>query len=127
MSEFGRFLVVGVANSAIGYAVIFGLMLGLRWSPEASNVAGYAVGLSVSFLLNRFYTFRSRAKPIGEAARFLIVFGLSFALNLAVLTFLVRVVGTQDWLAQVIAGAAYVTASYALNRLYVFSRPHRGT
>ena len=125
MHEFGRFFVVGIANSALGYAVIFGLMLGAGWSPEASNVSGYAVGLVVSYALNRSFTFRSRAKPLGEASRFLVVFGVAFALNLIVLTLCVRMFGVSDWISQIIAGGVYVVSSYLLNRSFVFGSTHQ--
>lgn len=120
MNEFGRFLVVGVANSVLGYAVIFGLMLGAGWSPEVSNVSGYALGLTVSYVLNRSFTFRSRAKHLGEVSRFLIVFGIAFGLNLIVLALCVRVLGVADWISQIIAGVVYVASSYLLNRNFVF-------
>lgn len=120
MNEFARFVLVGVTNSAIGYSVIFGLMLGAGWSPELSNVTGYGVGLAASYVLHRTFTFESRAKPLGEVTRFLIVFFFAFGLNLLALTFLVRVLGVADWLSQVIAGVIYVVSSYSLNRALVF-------
>lgn len=122
MFEFSRFVLVGIVNSALGYAVIFGLMLGAGWSPEASNITGYAVGLVVSYLLNRSFTFRSRAKPVGEAGRFLIVFGIAFGLNFLVLTVCVRLLAVPGWIAQIVAGVVYVGTSYLLNRHFVFAR-----
>src|SRR3954469_5385629 len=125
MSEFARFLAVGVTNTALGYAVIFSLMLGAGWSPELSNVLGYVVGLSVSYLLNRSFTFRTRAKVLMEGSRFLIAFGIAFALNLAVLSALVRIFGATDWIAQIAAGFVYVVSSYWLNRTFVFTSPRQ--
>lgn len=120
MRQFSTYLVVGLLNTAWGYALIFGFMYGLGWSPEASNVAGYAIGLVTSYLLNRTFTFRSRDTKLPEFARFLAIFAVAYLANLAALALLVRVAGVHAGLSQVLAGVVYVTLSYLLNRSLVF-------
>lgn len=122
MTQFSRYLVVGVLNTAWGYLLIFSFMYLLRWSPEASNVAGYAVGLLTSYALNRHYTFRSRNTTAPEFARFLGTFGVAFAANFAALTLLVRAFGVHAGVSQLAAGVVYVATSYLLSRHYVFKR-----
>jgi putative flippase GtrA len=120
MRRFSRYLVVGALNTAWGYLLIFGFMYAAGWSPEASNVAGYAIGLVTSYLLNRRFTFGSRDTKAPEFARFLATFGIAFAANFAVLALLVRVLGVHPAVSQVVAGIVYVGTSYALSRRYVF-------
>ena len=123
MTRFARYVVVGVANTLWGYALIFAFMDGLGWSPEASNMMGYAIGLVTSYLLNRVFTFRSRAPKAGEFGRFVVIFLVAYLANLAVLAFLVRVAGLNAGVSQVLAGVVYVAGSYLLNRSFTFRAP----
>lgn len=121
-SQLSRFLTVGVFNSVLGWASIFGSMYFLGMSPEASNVLGYSIGLSSSFVLNRSFTFRSSGRPGGELVRFLGVFLLAFGANLIALFVLVRVFLVHEAVSQVLAAVVYVISSYMLNRNYVFQQ-----
>jgi putative flippase GtrA len=122
MSEFYRYIVVGVANTAWGYLLIFAFMYVAGWPPEASNAMGYAIGLVTSYALNRRFTFRSRNTVAPEFVRFLTTFGIAFAANFAVLVLLVRVLSVHEAISQVAAGVVYVATSYLLSRHFVFRR-----
>ena len=118
--QFARFLTVGLANSALGYAIIFGGMGIMNWSPEMSNIIGYSVGGLVSFGLNRSYTFRAKDGQLAlQATRFLLAFGISFAMNFATLYLLLKHL-MNGYLAQIIAGVVYVAVSFLLNKFFVF-------
>jgi putative flippase GtrA len=121
MRQFSRYVAVGILNTAWGYVIIFACMYLLGWSPEASNVAGYAVGLVTSYALNRTYTFRSRASKAPEFARFVTIFAIAYLANLAVLALLVRVAGFHAGASQIVAGVVYVGTSYLLNRRFTFA------
>ncbi len=118
--QFSRFLVVGVLNTLLGYAVIFACMYGAGLSPELSNVAGYAVGLFLSYFLNKFYTFESASKSHKEIMRFLAVFALAYGANFIALQVLIYQMGIYKGLSQVLAGIIYIVASFLLNKHYVF-------
>jgi putative flippase GtrA len=122
VSQFYRYLVVGALNTAWGYLLIFAFMYGAGWSPESSNVMGYAIGLVTSYALNRRFTFRSRNTAAPEFVRFLATFAAAFAANFVVLMLLVRVLGVHEAMAQLLAGVVYVATSYLLSRSYVFRR-----
>jgi len=89
-------------------------------SPESSNVAGYAVGLVASYVLNRNYTFNSTQSQRSEMIRFLGVFIVAYVSNYMVLVILIHEVGVHDAVSQVLAGIVYVVASYIMNKYYVF-------
>lgn len=126
MKQFSRFLLVGAANTVLGYAIIFGCMYRLGLSAESSNALGYSFGLLLAYLLNRFYTFNSTRRVGSEALKFGVVFAVSYSLNFLVLVILIRVLGVHPGLSQVLAGVVYVVTSYNLNKNYVFqtSQPH---
>lgn len=120
MNQFSRFLLAGVANTALGYAIIFGCMYLAGMSPELSNAAGYTVGLLVSYFLNRHFTFRSAQRRSTEFVRFALVFVTAYTANLVALIFLVRALAVHAGLSQVIAGVIYIVTAYLLNKHYVF-------
>lgn len=120
MNQFFRFVTVGFLNTALGYCIIFGCMYLAGLSAEISNLMGYGIGLVTSYVLNRHYTFKSKAKHQGEILRFVTVFAISYAANFMTLVLLIRKLGAHEGAAQIAAGAVYVLASYALNKLYVF-------
>lgn len=115
-----RFGAVGVVNTVVGYSVIFAAMLGLGWSPLASNVAGYAIGLCCSFLLNRRFTFASRARLGPEAGRFVAAFAIAWLLNVVMLLAAIHYLGIPETWAQVLAGVVYTLAFFVLSKLFVF-------
>lgn len=120
MSQFSRFLLVGMTNTALGYTVIFACMYLAKLSPELSNVAGYAVGLLASYLLNRHFTFRSVQQRSTEFVRFAFSFLAAYSVNFAVLVILVRVFIFHAGLSQIFAGVIYIATAYFLNKHYVF-------
>ena len=77
-SSFIRFLIVGVINTLVGTAVMFGLynLAGLHtWGQLGywlSTIGNYTVGSVVSFFLNKHYTFKSKEKGKTVVIRFVI-------------------------------------------------------
>ncbi|MDM0081984.1 GtrA family protein [Variovorax sp. J31P179] len=120
MKHLLKFAMVGVLNTALGYAVIFGCMYLFGLGAVVSNVLGYAVGLVVSYSLNRSFTFRSSGARRVEAVRFVAIFLLAYLANLGVLVLSTRRFGWHEGVAQVIAGVVYFGLSFVLNKYYVF-------
>ena len=77
-TEFVRFVIVGVINTLVGTAVMFGLynLAGLHtWGQLGywlSTIGNYTVGSVVSFFLNKHYTFKSKEKGKAVVIRFVI-------------------------------------------------------
>ena len=115
-----RFLLTGLANSAVGWAVIFGgLWAGM--SGLAANAAGYGVGLVLSFTLNRRFVFGVEgAVSAREMAKFLAAFAVAYGANVAVLFAAQGVLGADSALAQLPAIAAYVLIFFLLSQFVVF-------
>ena len=120
MRQFFRFLTVGVFNTLLGYCVIFACMYLAKMTPEASNAAGYGVGLFVSYILHRKFTFNSKQRKRDEVAPFLIVFLVAYATNFVALLVFIHKLGFNVGLSQVLAGVVYVAASFIMNKYYVF-------
>ena len=71
-----RFLIVGVINTLVGTAIMFGLYNLARAGYWFSSAANYILTSILSFFLNKYFTFRSRGFSLKQVLR--------FALNIAV-------------------------------------------
>lgn len=118
--QFFSFLMVGVVNTAVGYGTILFGMFVLGLAPVPANALGYAVGLCVSFVLNSKFTFQTPF-TFARAVRFLVAFGISYAINLAVLLWLQGLSILPVALAQLVAMACYTLSFFVLSKFMVFA------
>lgn len=117
-----RFGVVGVANTLTTYAVIWLLHARNGVAVGPASAAGYAVGMVQGYLLNRFWTFAGddgHALPVAaQVGGFVVVNLLCGALFTRANVWLSG--HLPLFVASVLATAAVVPVSFALNRLLVF-------
>lgn len=71
-----KFIVVGVINTLVGSAIMFGLYNLAHASYTVSSAANYILTSILSFVLNKRFTFKKQGDFAGSALR--------FALNIAV-------------------------------------------
>jgi putative flippase GtrA len=116
-----RFVLVGLANSAVGLLIMVLCGEWLGWSPYAANAAGYAAGLAFGFALNRGWTFGDGRRATVTAPRYVLAFGVSYGLNLAVLATGLRLLALPAVLAQAVALATYSLVFFLMCRYFVFS------
>ena len=119
-SMFFRYILVGLANTAVGYGVILSLQLQFGVHPVGANASGYVVGLFMSFILNRTYTFRSRRSFRTSIPAFAVAAAVSYLINLAVLQFSITVLQLPAAVSQGMAICAYTVSFYLANRYVVF-------
>ena len=65
-----RFLIVGVINTLVGSAIMFGLYNLAGWGYWPSSAANYILTSILSFFLNTYFTFQRKAWSGGEVPRF---------------------------------------------------------
>ena len=115
--EFLRYNLVGVANTLVGFSIVFSLMF-FGISAEHSNMIGYFIGAILSFYLNSKYTFKSiLTKEL--ALKFFGVLALSYLLNFFVLKRLLNI-EVDPYLAQLLSAIVYTFSSFILMKLFVF-------
>lgn len=113
-----KYLGVGVINTLFGFGIIFALMF-FGLSPELSNVAGYSFGVCLSYLLNKFFTFKSRAKKGAEFLKFVISMLTAYILNFITLKVLLEF-QINAYLAQIISGGVYTLSGFLLSKFWAF-------
>jgi putative flippase GtrA len=119
VNTLSRYAAVGVVNTAIGFGIIFGLMA-LGFDATFAHGSGYGVGLIVSFVLNRRFTFRSTGDPMSQGAGFLLAYAIAYSLSLGALNGLQTRLALNAYLAQIGAAVVFFGVFYLLNRLVVF-------
>jgi putative flippase GtrA len=115
-----RYVLVGLANTAIGYGCILLLRYGLHWSDLAANAGGYGMGACASYLLNRSFTFQSQRRHGQALPRFVLAMALCYALNAAVLLACLQWLHWPSFASQALALCAYTVAFFVLSRTLVF-------
>ncbi len=118
---FLRFAAVGLANTAVGFSLIVFAMYVLQLNYALANVAGYAVGLVMSYFLNRYWTFRSRGKMRTEMPRFLAVFAGSYLVQFLLVIAMREHLRFDKLVAQAVGIAAFTLCSYLGHRLWTYA------
>ena len=119
-----RFFLVGIVNTFFGLSLIFAAKAIAGLDDLVSNMLGYSLGLSISFFLNRKWTFRHNGSVYPTAARFLAAFLLAYIANLMTLYGLRDGAGINSYLAQTIGIVPYTVVFYLGSRYYVFTQKH---
>lgn len=118
---FIRFCAVGVLNTLIGLAVIFGLMRFGGVQYVLANAAGYAVGTLLSFVLNRSWTFAHKGPILHSALQWALVIAVAYAANVSVVVASHEHFGIDRYLSQAFGILAYTGLSFLGGRFYAFS------
>lgn len=78
--KLAKFLLVGVINTLVGTAIMFGLYNLAHCSYWVSSAANYILTSILSFFLNKYFTFGSREKSVGEVVRFAVNIAVCYVL-----------------------------------------------
>ncbi len=123
---FLKFILVGVANTVFGTAIMFILynVFGVNyWVSSASN---YVCGSILSYFLNKFFTFRSTEKGFGVIIRFVVNITLCYLIAYGAAKPLIRYIlsgmGTriQDNVAMLAGMGLFVILNYFGQRFFAF-------
>lgn len=115
--QYGRFLVVGMAATAVHVSLYVGCVALLDMAPLLANAIGFALGVQVSYFGHGRWTFRDAE---GSRLRFWIVSGVGFALNTLFVQLVTGTLGlAYGWAIPLIAGVTPVL-TFTLSKLWAF-------
>jgi putative flippase GtrA len=115
-----RFAVIGAGTFTLDLVLLTLVHGGLGWPLPVAVTVGYAVALSVNYLLNRKLNFRSR-RPIGpESLRYGAVVAVNFGALLLGVTTGLAALGLPYQVARVVAGVCEGAFMYCAMRWFVF-------
>jgi putative flippase GtrA len=96
-----RFLFVGGLNTIVGYGT-YALLVFVGINYFVANIFSTIIGVFHSYLWNRYFTFKSREKALGEILRFISVYIISFIVGNIVLFIVVNKLGINQYIAGLI-------------------------
>jgi putative flippase GtrA len=120
LRQFATFTGVGLIAAVAHFGVLIVLVEGGDIRPVIATLWAFLAGVAVSYLLNRRYTFRSGRPHRAAAPRFFAVSAGGFALNGAVMWFLIESWGVPYLIAQVVATAFVLIWNFSANRWWTF-------
>lgn len=118
MRLFSRFILVGLANTLLGYTVILGATLATA-NAWLGNLIAYVLVVPVSFLSHRRFSFRHDSAPTRAFVRYLPMVVAAYALNALALGIMLQL-GTPVLSAQILAMSLYVVVTFLGGRFIVF-------
>ena len=126
-TQIARFVLVGLANTALGFGIILTAMY-LGMGDYFANALGYGLSLGIAYALHRRYTFsQSWGADRTEMTRFMATVAVSYCVNLAVLGAAREAGYVSHPLAQLAAMAAYSTSFFVLAKGWVFVSGQRAS
>lgn len=117
-----RFALVGVVNTAIGLLSIYGAIFFFDAGPALANAVGYAIGLVISFLLNRIWTFSDRRAISAVLPRYSLAAAIAYLSNLTAVLALTHYLSLGRYQVQLFGIVIYTVLMFMICRWYVFNR-----
>ena len=118
--QIGRYALTGGLNTAVGFSVIIGL-LSLGFGDIAANALGFCIGLSISFFVNRSWTFGQYSKPTrSELSLFMSSFLIAYMVNLLIILSGSAVGYGGSWPLHLLGVCAYTGSFYLLSKHVVY-------
>ena len=114
-----KYGIVGVFNTVITLATIF-IVTHLLKNPYLANGIGYILGFCNSFIMNRFWTFKSTGSVKKESFTFIIIFGICYLIQLGIFYTLNAKLNLNTNWAQIIAMVFYTVINFLGNKFVTF-------
>ncbi len=116
----GRFVLTGLAATALHIAVAFAAIGLLGWSVFPANLLAFLCGFALAFTGHYYFTFRSSARYHQALRRYFIISTTAFLVNNGLLLVLVKSGFLSDIASIVLAAAVIPLVSYTASRLWGF-------
>ena len=127
-----KFLLVGVINTIVGTAIMFGLYNITGCSYWVASAANYVLTSILSFFLNKYFTFRSRERSVGQVVRFAANITVCYLVAYGAAKPLVRQVlegssvTVRDNVAMLVGMVLFTGLNYLGQRFFAFQQPENG-
>ena len=117
-----RFLFVGGLNTIVGYG-IYALLLYLNVNYLVANTVSTIIGILHSYIWNRFFTFKSKDKALGEITKFVSVYFISYIIGMCTLYIFKSKLNISPYIAGLINLVITTLISY-FGHKYISFRKH---
>ena len=126
--KLGRFIIVGIINTTVGMAIMFGLYNLAGCSYWVSSAANYILVSILSYYLNKYFTFGYKGDMLGSAFRFAINIAVCYLLAYGIAKPLVLAImpgskTLQENVAMLVGMCLFTGFNYLGQRLFAFHSP----
>lgn len=118
LKQFSKFSLVGILNTIIGFCSFIILLSFFNYI--LALIVSHMIGVSHSYLWNKFWTFRSNKISINEFIKFNSVYLVVFVINAVTLIFLVSGLNIDPRIAQLITLPVITIISFTGHRHWSF-------
>ena len=121
-----RFLIVGVINTLVGMAIMFGLYNLAHCSYWVSSATNYILTSILSFFLNKYFTFRNKEQSLAQVLRFIVNIAVCYGVAYGVAKPLCRAllanasVSVRDNVSMLVGMVLFTGLNYLGQRLFAF-------
>lgn len=124
--KFLKFILVGIVNTLVGTAIMFGLYNLAGCGYWVSSAANYIIGSILSYFLNKYFTFQNKSRSWKIVAKFVlniavcyfIAYGLAKPAVLWLLSSQTKKI--QDNIAMLVGMGLFTLLNYAGQRFFAF-------
>lgn len=117
-----RYLVTGLSSAAIEFSLLFVLKDTAGLSMLLSNSIALSIVFWFNFLMNRFWSFRSKMKLGRQLVMYLVLFVFNLGASDLIMYLLTEALAMQYLLAKVFAIGAVVSWNFVLYRKVIYKR-----
>ena len=117
---FSRFAAVGIASNTLLYVLYLVLSAGVGLRPVTAATVGWVVGVAISFVLNRSWTFGHTGPRGSTFVRYGFLYAAAYALNILLLVLLVDRAGLPHELVQGVLIVISGLSLFLAQRFWVF-------
>ncbi len=120
--QFVKFSMVGVLNTVTSFLVYMLMSRGFGLVPLAANAIAFTVAVTISYFINRAWTFREKGRVVvKQYSIFFMIGGIGLFISESVLFIIHHVLYVYDVVAFLIAAAVVVFWNFSANRAWTFS------
>ena len=121
-----RFLIVGVINTLVGSAIMFGLYNLAHCTYWVSSAANYVLTSILSFFLNKYFTFQNKEQSLRQVLRFVVNIAVCYGLAYGIAKPLCRAllagasISVRDNVSMLVGMVLFTGLNYLGQRLFAF-------
>ncbi len=130
-NTFIRFILVGIANTIIGTAIMFVFYNVFHLSYWLSSASNYFFGSICSYLLNKYYTFKYKEKGFTSLFRFtlniIVCYFLAYGIAKPVIQWILshQSITVQENISMLLGMCLFVLFNYIGQRYFAFKKSSR--
>ncbi len=117
-----RFGLVGIKSNVL-YYFLYVALVATGTGPKTAVTGVYIFGIAYTFWFNKGFVFRNSVRPGSQFAKYVFVYFVAWAVNLALLDVAINRLGLNHYLAQALLVFPIAGTNFVFLKLFVFRAP----